>query len=226
TMEKWRYEGFSRASFYLDEDIHHISSWLVPIDLLKSFGSLANILAMIEEGDQGSPLRERVQAIRDDDGFMQCLELEWTKKRRMNHGFSTYEEDEDDDWIDWGLGWELVQCHEAKRAGEEDGLTNFNPSMWEIGGLMEMIAAAVWRASSEMNDGDESKSMGYPLGVTSSTRPNASSTSPGRLPSKDKWMSRPGFSYDMGGGRTQAPEWYPEALARGSPPEIIRPKSA
>jgi hypothetical protein len=71
--------------------------WNVPIDLLKSFGSLEDVLAMIEEGDQGAPLRERVKAIREDEKTMKRLGKEWAKRRSIDYGFCTDDEDADED---------------------------------------------------------------------------------------------------------------------------------
>jgi hypothetical protein len=62
------------------------SDWRVPIDFLKSLGSLADILNTIEEGDQGVPLRERVKAIREDKEQMNLLEEEWAREQTMDHG--------------------------------------------------------------------------------------------------------------------------------------------
>jgi hypothetical protein len=59
--------------------------WGVPIDFLKSLGSLVDILNKIEDGDQGVPLRERVKAIREDKERMKLLEEEWAKERTKAH---------------------------------------------------------------------------------------------------------------------------------------------
>jgi hypothetical protein len=49
---------------------------------------------MIEEGDQGAPLRERVRAIREDKERMIMLEKEWENERSIDYGFCTDDEDE------------------------------------------------------------------------------------------------------------------------------------
>jgi hypothetical protein len=49
----------------------------VRIGCMKNFGSLEDILMMIEEGDQGTPLRTRVDAIRQDANLMQTLRSLW-----------------------------------------------------------------------------------------------------------------------------------------------------
>jgi hypothetical protein len=66
------------------------------IDFLKSFGSLKKVLQMIEEGDQGEPLKARIRAIREDQGWMRILEEEWSKQPEADYGFCTDSENEDD----------------------------------------------------------------------------------------------------------------------------------
>jgi hypothetical protein len=48
---------------------------------MRSFGSVEDILAMIEEGDQGEDLRPRVNAIRGNLVGMQALRELWVDKR-------------------------------------------------------------------------------------------------------------------------------------------------
>jgi hypothetical protein len=49
----------------------------VRVGCMKTFGSLEDTLTMIEEGDQGAPLRARVHAIREDANHMQTLISLW-----------------------------------------------------------------------------------------------------------------------------------------------------
>jgi hypothetical protein len=48
---------------------------------MRSFGSVEDILAMIEEGDQGEDLRPRVNAIRENLVGIQALRELWVDKR-------------------------------------------------------------------------------------------------------------------------------------------------
>jgi hypothetical protein len=48
---------------------------------MRNFGSVEDILAMIEEGDQGEDLRTRVNAIRGNLVGMQALRGLWVDKR-------------------------------------------------------------------------------------------------------------------------------------------------
>jgi hypothetical protein len=48
---------------------------------MRNFGSVEDILAMIEEGDQGEDLRPRVNAIRENLVGMQALRELWVDKR-------------------------------------------------------------------------------------------------------------------------------------------------
>ncbi|PVF98474.1 hypothetical protein CPB86DRAFT_784709 [Serendipita vermifera] len=85
TLELSR-EAFSRGAFWP----HYMGSpsdtnnWKIPIALLKQFGSPENILSMIEEGDQGAPLRDRVRAIRENERFMQALKGKWNESNEWN----------------------------------------------------------------------------------------------------------------------------------------------
>jgi hypothetical protein len=49
----------------------------VRVGCIKTFGPLEDILTMIEEGDQGIPLRTRVHVIRQDANLMQTLRSLW-----------------------------------------------------------------------------------------------------------------------------------------------------
>jgi hypothetical protein len=44
---------------------------------MRTYGSLEDILTMIESGEQGKHLQERVQVIRDDVHWMQVLRKLW-----------------------------------------------------------------------------------------------------------------------------------------------------
>jgi hypothetical protein len=48
---------------------------------MRNFGSVEDILAMIEEGDQGKDLRPRVNAIRENLVGIQALRELWVDKR-------------------------------------------------------------------------------------------------------------------------------------------------
>jgi hypothetical protein len=48
---------------------------------MRNFGSVEDILATIEEGDQGKDLRPRVNAIRENLVGMQALRELWVDKR-------------------------------------------------------------------------------------------------------------------------------------------------
>jgi hypothetical protein len=48
---------------------------------MRNFGSVEDILAMIEEGDQGKHLQSRVNAIRGNLVGMQALRGLWVDKR-------------------------------------------------------------------------------------------------------------------------------------------------
>jgi hypothetical protein len=49
----------------------------VRVGCMRTFGSLEDILTMIEDGKQGMPLRTRVHAIRQDANLMQTLRSLW-----------------------------------------------------------------------------------------------------------------------------------------------------
>jgi hypothetical protein len=53
----------------------------VYLGFMKNFGSVEDILAMIEEGDQGKDLRPRVNAIRENLVGMHALRELWVDKR-------------------------------------------------------------------------------------------------------------------------------------------------
>jgi hypothetical protein len=53
----------------------------VYLECMMNFGSVEDILAMIEEGDQGKDLRPRVNAIRKNLVGMQALRELWEDKR-------------------------------------------------------------------------------------------------------------------------------------------------
>jgi hypothetical protein len=53
----------------------------VYLGCMRNFGSVEDILAMIEEGDQGEDLRPRVNAIRGNLVGMQVLRGLWVDKR-------------------------------------------------------------------------------------------------------------------------------------------------
>jgi hypothetical protein len=48
---------------------------------MRNFGSVEDILAMIEEGDQGEDLRPTVNAIRENVAGMQALRELWEDER-------------------------------------------------------------------------------------------------------------------------------------------------
>jgi hypothetical protein len=76
----------------------HGNIWSVSIDLLKSFDFLTDVFKMIEEGDQGISLRNRVKAIREDEEGMSKLNAIWLDKGwYMDYGFGTDDEEEDDE---------------------------------------------------------------------------------------------------------------------------------
>jgi hypothetical protein len=80
TAEIWRTEwleclerhGRPFDRYYMEEE-----ALKVRVGCMKTFGSLEDILTMIEEGDQGTPLRTRVDAIRQDANLMQTLRSLW-----------------------------------------------------------------------------------------------------------------------------------------------------
>jgi hypothetical protein len=53
----------------------------VYLGCMRNFGSVEDILAMIEEGDQGKDLRPRVNAIRENLVGIQALRELWVDKR-------------------------------------------------------------------------------------------------------------------------------------------------
>jgi hypothetical protein len=63
---------------YSEEEEKALSK--VRVGCMRNFGSLEDILTMIEEGDQGIPLRTRVHAIRQDTNLMQTLRSLWEDK--------------------------------------------------------------------------------------------------------------------------------------------------
>jgi hypothetical protein len=85
-LETWRTEWLEQleyglswdpSSLYLYQDINSV----YPV-CIKTFGSVDDILTMIEEGDQGKSLRPRVNAIRADVAGMQTLQELWEDKRQ------------------------------------------------------------------------------------------------------------------------------------------------
>jgi hypothetical protein len=81
TMEIWRTEwleclerhGRPFDRYYMDEEALN----KVRVGCMRNFGSLEDILMTIEEGNQGTPLRTRVRAIRQDANLMQTLRSLW-----------------------------------------------------------------------------------------------------------------------------------------------------
>jgi hypothetical protein len=69
----------------------------VRVGCMKTFGSLEDILTMIEEGDQGMPLRTRVHAILQDADHMQTLRSLWEDEGLTTSMDNYIQEDEEDE---------------------------------------------------------------------------------------------------------------------------------
>jgi hypothetical protein len=65
-------DGGSEDEEEEEEDLNKVR-----VRCMRNFGALEDILTMIEEGNQGMPLRTRVHAIRQDVYLMQTLRSLW-----------------------------------------------------------------------------------------------------------------------------------------------------
>jgi hypothetical protein len=74
-LEKYSLEPDSNPDFWSHREVDDDNA--VQIECMRSFGTLEDILGMIEEGDQGKPLRSRVHAIRNDSNCMRKLRQLW-----------------------------------------------------------------------------------------------------------------------------------------------------
>jgi hypothetical protein len=81
TVEIWRTEWLEclerRGKAFNQYQMIEEALNKVRVGCMKTFGPLEDILTMIEEGDQGTPLRTRVDAIRQDANLMQTLRSLW-----------------------------------------------------------------------------------------------------------------------------------------------------
>jgi hypothetical protein len=93
TEEIWRKQWLKTLEVY---ETHLFwptrDDWNVSIDFIKSFGSLVDVLNMIEKGDQGIPLRKWVQAIRENEVRMKILGKEWARGRYVDSGLCADDE--------------------------------------------------------------------------------------------------------------------------------------
>jgi hypothetical protein len=83
-VEIWRtqwlkyLEKYQPQSQDTHQDIHRMGEFeRLRLGCMRTHGSLKDVLAMIEEGDQGDHLRQRVTAIREDPSRMQILRELW-----------------------------------------------------------------------------------------------------------------------------------------------------
>jgi hypothetical protein len=112
TVEIWRTEWLECLERYktpltgfddsFDEEEEALSK--VRVGCMRNFGSLEDILMMIEEGDQGTPLRTRVHAIRQDADVMQTLRSLWEDRclTTLMDSYIREEEERYESFADWG----------------------------------------------------------------------------------------------------------------------------
>jgi hypothetical protein len=101
TVEIWRTEwleclerhGKPSTQYYVNEEARN----KVRVGCMKTFGSLKDILTMIEEGDQGTPLRTRVHAIRQNANLMQTLRSLWEEESLTTLMDNYIRDDEEDE---------------------------------------------------------------------------------------------------------------------------------
>jgi hypothetical protein len=79
--EEWlenleQYRTMTNGNLWLIQKAH--DEQIALIGCMRAHGSLEDILTMIENGDQGKHLQERVRAIRQDSYRMQFLQDLWT----------------------------------------------------------------------------------------------------------------------------------------------------
>jgi hypothetical protein len=83
-LEIWRTEWLEHLEYFLPQsssDQYLRQEKEVYLECMRNFGSVEDILAMIEEGDQDEDLRPRVNAIRGNLVGMQALRELWVDKR-------------------------------------------------------------------------------------------------------------------------------------------------
>jgi hypothetical protein len=83
-LEIWRTEWLEHLEYFLPQsssDQYLRQKKELSLAWIRKFGSVEDILAMIEEGDQGEDLRPRVNAIRENLVGMQALRELWVDKR-------------------------------------------------------------------------------------------------------------------------------------------------
>jgi hypothetical protein len=83
-LEIWRtkwLEYLEYGSSQSSSDHYRIPRKDVYLGCIRNFGSVKDILAMIEEGDQGEDLRPRVNRIRRDLAGMQVLQELWKDEK-------------------------------------------------------------------------------------------------------------------------------------------------
>jgi hypothetical protein len=81
-VEIWREEwltGLERYKELFPSPLAMQDKEKISIENMKTHGSLEDILNMIEDGDQGEHLRERVNAIRQDSNLMGYIRDLWDK---------------------------------------------------------------------------------------------------------------------------------------------------
>jgi hypothetical protein len=81
--------------YYEEEEEEALSN--LRVGCIKNFGSLEDVLTMIEEGDQGWPLQRRVHEIRQDANHMQTLRSLW-KDQELTTLMDSYIR-EDEGWV-------------------------------------------------------------------------------------------------------------------------------